>query len=52
MEDHSYDELRYMCMERPIKSKKQKEAVVKPYNPLDDTEYSIGAHYEYYRRRT
>lgn len=52
MEDHAYDELRYMCMERPIKSKKQKEAVAKPYNPLDDTEYSIGAHYEYYRRRT
>lgn len=51
MEDHAYDELRYLCMEHPIRAKKKKEATIRPYNPLDDTEYSIGAHYEYYRRR-
>jgi hypothetical protein len=33
-EDHIYDELRYMCMERPITPKIPK-ATIKPYDPLD-----------------
>ena len=35
-EDHVADEVRYMCMARPIKPVKAAEAKTKVYNPLDD----------------
>ena len=35
-EDHVADEVRYMCMARPIKPVAPPERKAKPYNPLDD----------------
>lgn len=35
-EDHVADEVRYMCMARPIKPVKPPERKIKVYNPLDD----------------
>lgn len=37
-EDHVADEVRYMCMARPIKPVAVQERKAKPYNPLDDNE--------------
>jgi hypothetical protein len=35
-EDHVADEVRYMCMARPIKPVAAPERKAKVYNPLDD----------------
>lgn len=35
-EDHVADEVRYMCMARPIKPVQAQERKIKAYNPLDD----------------
>jgi hypothetical protein len=35
-EDHIYDELRYVCMERPVKAQRKPTAVIRAeYDPLD-----------------
>ncbi len=40
-EDHIYDELRYVCMERPIVAPKpQKNKILTPYNPLESEKLS------------
>lgn len=48
LEDHAYDEFRYLCMENPIKPVEAK--IIKPavYNPLDD-DIKVDR-YEFYRR--
>ena len=49
MEDHIYDELRYMCMERPVPSMLRTSAeLVRSYDPLDTQvteEYYLRARY-------
>lgn len=50
MEDHIYDECRYVMMENPISPPPKKIAEPKPYNPLDtdsDVKYDK---YNFYRR--
>lgn len=49
LEDHVADEVRYMCMNRPIKPVKREKRQPKPYNPLD-TEAEPYDPYEFYRR--
>lgn len=49
LEDHVADEVRYMCMNRPIKPVKREKQQPKPYNPLD-TEAERYDPYEFYRR--
>lgn len=51
MEDHIYDELRYVCMERPLANPITRPKPKRQYNPLEDEEFRTGAHMEYYRRR-
>lgn len=46
-EDHAADSLRYMCMSRPIKAEVFKEAITKPYNPLDDDVKKYGFYANY-----
>ena len=41
-EDHVADEVRYMCMARPIKPTRPKERKVHMYNPLDDETQTYG----------
>lgn len=36
LEDHAYDEFRYLCMENPIKPPETKETKPAVYNPLED----------------
>lgn len=51
MEDHAYDELRYLCMERPMAAPLRVPKPQKTFDPLGDSEFQAGAHLEYYRRR-
>lgn len=49
-EDHTYDEMRYVCMANPITPRIRPAAHVKPYNPLDDDKPVIYGNYNYYTR--
>lgn len=56
MEDHAYDELRYVCMAFPYrrpappKSKRKRRDAADAFDPLD-REYKQGQELEWYRRR-
>ena len=51
MEDHAYDELRYMCMERPIRAPRKEEGriLLSSHDPLDlkpiEGSYNLRARY-------
>ena len=49
LEDHAYDEFRYLCMEHPIKPVEVPETKPKVYNPLEDDDIKVDR-YEFYRR--
>lgn len=49
LEDHVADEVRYMCMMRPIKPVQAAEEKQRPYNPLDDDK-PVYNDYDFYRR--
>lgn len=49
-EDHSYDELRYMCMRRPIAPRPAPPAPARGWDPLSTQEESRYDPYEFYRR--
>lgn len=49
LEDHVADEVRYMCMMRPIKPVQAVEEKQRPYNPLDDDK-PVYNDYDFYRR--
>ena len=40
MEDHIYDELRYMCMERPVPARRVRDGALLEYDPLDTAKES------------
>lgn len=47
-EDHSYDELRYVCMKNPIAARENKASKSYEYNPLD-TDDVVYDRYNFYR---
>ena len=49
LEDHVADEVRYMCMMRPIKPVQAVAEKQRPYNPLDDDK-PVYNDYDFYRR--
>lgn len=50
MEDHCYDECRYLCMANPMEPVKVKERKPAVYNPLDDDEEIKRDQYAFYRK--
>lgn len=48
LEDHCYDEFRYLCMENPLKPVKIPDKKPKVYNPLEDDDIKVDR-YAFYR---
>lgn len=48
LEDHCYDEFRYLCMENPIKAVEIQPRKPAVYNPLDDDDIKVDR-YNFYR---
>ena len=49
-EDHIYDELRYICMEYPVKMAVRVPAAAVPYSPLDAEEAGTERDYAWFRK--